>query len=60
MAHDDQVLQVLRPQLEALGFQVEAGKSKEQKIERPVFFGENGAPTLRYQIDAYARVAMRV
>jgi hypothetical protein len=49
----DQVLQVLRPQLEALGFQVESGKNKEQKIERPVFFGENGTPTLRYQIDAY-------
>ena len=49
----DQVLQVLRPALETLGFQVEAGKNKEQKIERPVFFGENGMPTLRYQIDAY-------
>jgi len=36
-----------------LGFDVEAGKLREQKIERPVFFGENGVATLRYQIDAY-------
>jgi hypothetical protein len=49
----DQVLQILRPHLEALGFQVEAGKNKTDKIERPVFYGENGVPALRYQIDAY-------
>jgi hypothetical protein len=49
----DQVLEVLRPELETLGFQVESGKNKDQKIERPVFFGENGTPALRYQIDAY-------
>ena len=24
-----------------------------KKIERPVFFGEGGEPTLRYEIDAY-------
>jgi len=49
----DQVLTILRDDLVELGFQVEAGKLKEQKIERPVFFGENGVPTVRYQIDAY-------
>jgi hypothetical protein len=49
----DEVLSVIRPHLETLGFQVEAGKNKEQKIERPVYFGENGVPSLRYQIDAY-------
>jgi hypothetical protein len=49
----DEVLTVLRPDLMALGFQVEAGKSDDQKIPRPVFFGENGAPTLTYEIDAY-------
>ena len=49
----DQVLAVLRNDLYNLGFEVEAGKLKEQKIERPVFFGENGVPTVRYQIEAY-------
>lgn len=49
----DAVLALLHPQLEALGFQVENGKEREQKIDRPVFFGENGVPALRYQIDAY-------
>jgi len=47
------VLTVLRPTLQTLGFQIEASKSKEDKIDRPVFFGENGVPELRYQIDAY-------
>lgn len=49
----DEVLAVLRPDLVSLGFGVEAGKRAEDKIARPVFFGENGEPTLRYEIDAY-------
>ena len=36
-----------------MGFEVEGGKHKQEKIERPVFFGENGIPTVRYQVDAY-------
>jgi hypothetical protein len=39
----DAVLATIRPGLEALGFQVESGKNKDEKIERPVF----------YQIDGY-------
>jgi len=31
-----------------MGFAVETGKRKIEKIERPVFYGENGAPMLRY------------
>jgi hypothetical protein len=49
----DQVLLRLVSDLSALGFQVEKGKTREEKIDRPVFFGENGQPTLNYQIDAY-------
>lgn len=49
----DRVLQISRPGLESLGFSVESGKEKTEKIERPVFYGENGVPALRYQIDAY-------
>lgn len=51
----DQVLEILRPDFEELGFEVERGKQKVDKIERPVFYGENGVPTLKYQIDAYHR-----
>ena len=39
--------------LAKLGFQVEASKKKVDKLQRPVFFGENGIPTLRYEIDGY-------
>lgn len=49
----NEVLGIIRKDLVKLGFDVEAGKQKEDKIERPVFFGENGQPTLRYEIDAY-------
>ena len=49
----DKVLQILRPGLEELGFLVERGKEKAARLDRPVFYGEQGVPTLRYQIDAY-------
>ena len=49
----NEVLGVIRDDLVALGFQVEAGKQRADKIQRPVFFGENGEPALNYEIDAY-------
>jgi hypothetical protein len=49
----DEVLTILRPSLVNLGFQVEASKLQGDKIQRPVFFGEYGQPTLKYEIDAY-------
>ena len=44
----DTVLAVLRPSLINLGFEVEASKRTEDKIMRPVFFGENAQPELQY------------
>jgi hypothetical protein len=49
----DEVLQILRPELEKLGFVVEQNKTSDGKIHRPVFFAENGRPERQYQIDAY-------
>lgn len=49
----DEVLAVLRPNLIELGFDVELNKLKSGKVKRPVFFGENGAPDLQYEIDAF-------
>ena len=49
----DMVLQQLRPDLLEQGFLVEASKAALHKLKRPVFFGENGAPDLQYEIDAY-------
>lgn len=48
-----QVLEILRDDLEDLGFEVEKGKRKGDKIERPVFFGDCGQPTLKIEVDAY-------
>lgn len=49
----NEVLMAIRDDLVMLGFEVEASKIKADKIQRPVFFGENGQPTLMYEIDAY-------
>ncbi|WP_310394425.1 hypothetical protein [Hymenobacter sp.] len=49
----DAVLALLRDDLLLLGFVAEAGKRATEKIARPVFFGENGVPSLRYEIDAF-------
>ena len=51
----DQVLAVLCGDLISLGFEVERGKRQTQKIKRPVFFGENGVPTVQYEIDGFHR-----
>jgi hypothetical protein len=49
----DAVLQVLADDLANAGFLIERAKGKADKVSRPVFFGENGEPSLRYEIDAY-------
>lgn len=49
----NQVLSVISDKLFQLGFMVETGKTSKGKIHRPVFFGENDIPTLRYEIDAF-------
>lgn len=48
----DHVLTQLRPGLERLGYVVEAGKRKEQRVFRPVLFGLQGQPRVTYEIDA--------
>lgn len=48
----DEVLAVLAPGLIGLGYQVEDGKGRLGKVRRPVLFGENGIPTLTYEVDA--------
>jgi hypothetical protein len=47
----DAVLAALRPHLLALGFEVESGKKAEQKIRRPVLFGEEGRQVVSYEVD---------
>ncbi len=49
----DDVLAALRPGLQGLGFAVESGKTKSQKISRPVLFGDDGVPQVSYEIDAF-------
>lgn len=49
----DQVLAVVAGDLAGLGFAVETGKAASQRIERPVFFGEDGEAELNFQIDGF-------
>ncbi len=48
----DEVLRLLAPGLAALGYIVEDGRARLGKVRRPVLFGENGQPTLTYEVDA--------
>src|SRR5205085_11647370 len=49
----DGVMSILRDDLRALGFEVEAGKTAAAKLKRPVFFGEDGRPSRQYEIDGF-------
>ena len=49
----DQLLDILRGDLEALGFEVEKSKKDKDRIIRPVFFGEDGKPIKTYSVDAF-------
>ncbi len=49
--HD--VLAELRDDLELLGFVVETGKTKMDKVARAVLYGEGGVPEVNYEIDGF-------
>jgi hypothetical protein len=49
----DDVLRVIEPGLIGLGFAVESGKSRDGKLPRPVFFGDEGTYLRTYEIDAF-------
>jgi len=49
----DEVLVFLRHPLEEIGFNVEKGKKKDEKISVPVLFGRNGVPEKSFEADAY-------
>jgi hypothetical protein len=42
----------LKVSLVRLGFEVEAGKKRAEKLRRPVLFGELGDETQAYEVDA--------
>lgn len=48
------MLSLLRPHLKELGFSVETGKSKNEKIIVPVLFGENGEFDKTFAADAWS------
>jgi len=48
----NEVLRVIRGDLERLGFECEKSKMPSGKINRPVLFGENGKSEVSYDIDA--------
>lgn len=50
--NSDRVLSHLRPGLEKLGYRVETGKKKDERIGLPVLFGDQGKELVRYEVDA--------
>ncbi|MDE0011000.1 MAG: hypothetical protein OXU36_07630 [Candidatus Poribacteria bacterium] len=51
----NEVLDVLRPHLEGIGFTVETGKAKGQKIPVPVLFGLNNSVDKFFNADGISR-----
>jgi hypothetical protein len=49
----DKILAAVAPGLKSLGFAVETGKRREQKISVPVLFGRNGRPEKSFDADAH-------
>ena len=49
--NSDGVLRYLRPQLESLGFRIETGKTKGEKIPVPVLFGLNNRIDKAFEAD---------
>ena len=49
----NEVLVRVANQLQQLGFQVETGKRREQKIRVPVLFGQRGTVAKSFEADAY-------
>ncbi len=49
----NRVLKVVAPALSGLGFVIEQGKKKADKLRRPVFFGDEGSLLRTYEIDAF-------
>ena len=47
------VLEILRKNLEGMGFRIETGKKKNEKIKIPVLFGENGRIIKSFDVDGY-------
>ena len=60
VAVSNYVLSVVRPGLEAAGFQVEKGKRANQKIQVPVLFGLNGLVEKWFEADAWNTEARMV
>jgi hypothetical protein len=49
----NEVLEKLCPGLQALGFEVEVGRTADQKVMRPVLFGQNGKPQVQQEVDGF-------
>lgn len=49
----DEALAKLAGSLDSLGFQVERGKKKKDKIRIPILFGRNGKAEKSFEADAY-------
>lgn len=47
------VLGLVRPGLEAIGYEVESGRSASQIVDRPVLFGPGGKAEKSFRVDAF-------
>jgi hypothetical protein len=53
--NSNKVLEALRKHLVEIGFEVESGKHRDERVSVPVLFGRGGAPEKCFDADAYHR-----
>lgn len=58
--HSDDVLKIISSSLEEIGYVVEKGKKREEKIHVPVLFGKNGKLEKYFDADGYNEVKKTV
>ena len=51
--NSNQVLEIVRPHLEAIEFEVETGKGAGKMVERPVLFGLDGRAEKSFRVDGF-------
>lgn len=56
----DEVLSIVAPGLERIGFRVERSKKADAKIRVPVLYGLNGKVDLAFEVDAYSELTQTV
>lgn len=58
--NSNKVLRIIGKDLKKVGFEIESGKSRKQKINIPVLFGQNGEAEKSFDADGWNKISKTV